>query len=169
MAEASPDSNQAQRDVGTKPARASVRLRMLARKVLEDRATHRQIQEMMHDKDTSQGSNRISEEIGTVKDLIVALGDQVAQLASELTATRSELTATKHELTANKNELLSNEEEMATKTELEALKSDIAAMIQTQLSNIQVPAAGRRHPTRQLLAYHLPANRVTFRPSPRGA
>jgi hypothetical protein len=99
MAEVSPDTGQAQRDVVPSPSRASIRLRMPARKVLEDRATTRQMQEMMHAMDTSQASNKISEEIGVVKDLIVALGHQVAHITSELTATRNELTATKNEST----------------------------------------------------------------------
>src|SRR5271154_5760181 len=106
------------------------------------------MQEMMQAMDTSQASNKISEEIGVVKDLIVALGHQVAHITSELTATRNELTATKNELTATrneltatKNELLTTKNEMATKNEMEALKAEIAAMIQTQLSNVQVPAS----------------------------
>ncbi len=58
----------------------------------------------MHAMDTSQGSSRISGEISTLKDLIVALSHQVAQLTSELTANRNELTATKSELLINKND-----------------------------------------------------------------
>ena len=148
MAEVSPDTGQVQRDVVPSPSRASIRLRMPARKVLEDRATTRQMQEMMHAMDTSQASNKISEEIGVVKDLIVALGHQVAHITSELMATRNELTATKNELTATrneltatKNELLTTKDEMATKNEMEVLKAEITATIQTQLSNVQVPAS----------------------------
>jgi septal ring factor EnvC (AmiA/AmiB activator) len=76
----------------------------------------------------SQASNGISGEINALKDLIVVLSHQVAQIAEELTATKNELTATKNELIANKSEM-------------EALKTELAAMIQTQLSNIQVPAS----------------------------
>jgi len=76
-----------------------------------------------------------------VKDLIVALGHQVAHITSELTATRTELTATRNELTTTRNELLATKNEMATKSEMEALKTEITAMIQTQLSNVQVPAS----------------------------
>jgi hypothetical protein len=96
---------------------------------------------MMHAMDTSQASNKISEEIGVVKDLIVALGHQVAHITSELIATRNELTATRNELTATKNELLTTKDEMATKNEMEVLKAEITATIQTQLSNVQVPAS----------------------------
>ena len=134
MAEISPETGQAQRDIVAGPPRSSTRLRMPARKVLEDRATSRQIQEMMHAMDTSQANNKISVEISALKDLIVALSHQVAEITSELTATRKELTATKNELLTTKNE-------MATKNEMEALKAEIAAMIQTQLSNLQVPAS----------------------------
>jgi hypothetical protein len=91
--------------------------------------------------DTSQASTRISVEISALKDLIVALSHQVAQINSEVTATRNELTATRNELTATKNELLTTKNEMATKNEMEAFKAEITSMIQTQLSNIQVPAS----------------------------
>jgi hypothetical protein len=128
MAETSPDTGQAGRDVVASPPRQSGRLRLPARKVLEDRAATRQLQEMMHTMNMSQASNGISGEINALKDLIVVLSHQVAQIAEELTATKNELTATKNELIANKSEM-------------EALKTELAAMIQTQLSNIQVPAS----------------------------
>jgi hypothetical protein len=128
MAEASPDTGQARRDVGANPPRQSARLRLPARKVLEDRAATRQLQEMMHTMNMNQASNGISGEISALKDLIVVLSHQVAQIAGDLTATKNELTATKNELIANKSEM-------------EALKTELTAMIQTQLSNIQVPAS----------------------------
>lgn len=94
---------------------------------------------MMHAIDTSQTSNKLSGEIGALKDLIVALSLQVAQITSELTATRSELKATRSEWTATRNESLTTKDQMVTKNELEALKAELTAMMQTQLSNIQVP------------------------------
>ena len=146
MAEVSPDTGEAQRNVVASPSRSSARLRMPARKVLEDRATSRQLQEMMHAVDTSQASTRISVEVSALKDLIVALSHQVAKVTSEVTATRDELTATRNELTATRNELTATKNELLTTkkqraNELEAFKAEISAMIETQLSNVQVPAS----------------------------
>ena len=98
-------------------ARRSGRNRTPARKVLEDRTTTRQLQQMMHTIDTSQASNGIFTEVNALNGLIVALTQQVVQLTSELTATRDELMATKNELIATKNELIATKNEM-TKEEL---------------------------------------------------
>jgi septal ring factor EnvC (AmiA/AmiB activator) len=162
---------------------------MPARKVLEDRATNRQIQEMMHAMDTSQASNRkeTSGEISALKDLITALSHQMAQNTGELTATRSELTATRNELTATRNELTATRNELtATKNELTATKMELTVtrndLITTWKRSRQkwkqrfIPnyptfkyLRARRHPTRRLLVHHQQVNQVTFRPSPRGA
>ena len=141
MAETPPDTGQARSDVVASPSRQSGRARMPARKVLEDRVATRQLQEMMHAMDTNQANTRISDEISVLKDLIVALSHQVAQIASELTATKNELTADRNEPTATRNELTATKNELvAAKSEVEALKTEMTATIQTQLSNIQVPA-----------------------------
>jgi hypothetical protein len=134
MADVSPDTGQGQRNVGASPSRSSIRSRMPARKVLENRVTSRQLQGIMHAMDTSQTNIRISVEISALKDLIVALSHQVAQITSEVAATRDELTATR-------NELVTTKSQMATKNEMEAFKAEISAMIETQLSNVQVPAS----------------------------
>ena len=115
MAETPPDIGQARQDVVASPPRQNGRVRMPARKLLEDRATTRHLQEMIHAMDTSQATSKLSGEIWALKDLIVALSLKVAQLTSELTATRIELMATKNE--------------MATQNELEALKAELTAVI----------------------------------------
>ena len=126
MSEIPPDPGQAS------SARHSGRVRTPARKVLEDRVTTRQLQQMMHSMDTSQASNKISVEVNELSSLIVALSQQVTQLTNELTTTRDELIATKNELIAAKNQI-------ATKNELQVLKAELKAMMQTQLSNIVIP------------------------------
>jgi hypothetical protein len=153
---------------------------MPARKVLEDRATNRQIQEMMHAMDTSQASNRkeTSGEISALKDLITALSHQMAQNTGELTATRSELTATRNELSATRNELtatkkvltatkmeltVTRNEVIATKNNMETLKAEVAATIHTQLSNIQVPAS--TSPSYAAIARTPPASQPSNLPS----
>ena len=98
MAETSPDTGQARRDVVASPPRQSGRVRLPARKVLEDRAATRQLQEMMHTMNMNRSSNGISGEIGALKDLIVVLSHKVAQIAGELTATKNELIANKGEI-----------------------------------------------------------------------
>ena len=109
-------------------ARRSGRNRTPARKVLEDRTTTRQLQQMMHAIDTSQASNGIFTEVNALNGLIVALTQQVVQLTSELTATRDELMATKNELIATKNELIATKNELiATKNELIATKNELIA------------------------------------------
>ena len=128
MSELPPDTGQAS------AARHSGRVKTPARKVLEDRATTRQLQQMVHAINMSQASSGVSAEVNAVNGLIVALSQQIVQLTSELTATKDELIATKNELIATKNE-------MTTKKELDALKAELTAMIQTQLSNIAVPAS----------------------------
>ena len=134
MSEITADTGQAQRDVAGGLARRSGRSKMPARKLLEERVTNRQLQQMMHTMDTSSASSGISAEVSAVNGLIVALSQQVVQLTSELKATKDELMAAKNELIATRNE-------MTTKKELEALKAELTAMIQTQLSNIVVPAS----------------------------
>ena len=126
MSEIPPDTGQ------VSAARHSGRVKTPARKVLEDRATNRQLQQMMHAINTSQAKSGVSAEVDAVHGLIVALGQQLVQLTSELTATKDELIATKDELIATKHE---------NKKELDALKAELTAMIQTQLSNIVVPAS----------------------------
>ena len=54
MAEVSPDTGQAPRDVVAALSRRSTRLRMLAEEVIEDRVTNRHIQGMMHAMSTRQ-------------------------------------------------------------------------------------------------------------------
>lgn len=168
MEDVSPDTGEAQRNVVASPPRTGVRMRVPARKVLEDRATGRQLQEMMHAIDTSQASTRLSVEVSALKDLIVALSHQVAQVTSQLTANRDELTATRNELTATRNELTATKDELRmTKTqranELEVFKAEISAMIETQLSNIQVPASAS--PSYAAIARTPPTSRPSNLPS----
>ena len=132
MSEVLLDTGQSQLEVAV--GRRSGRARMPARKLLEERVTNRQLQQMMHAMDTSSASSGISAEVSAVNGLIVALSQQIVQLTSELKATKDELMAAKNELIATKNE-------MTTKKELGTLKAELTAMIQTQLSNIVVPAS----------------------------
>jgi hypothetical protein len=73
MAETPPDIGQARRDAVVSPPRQSALMRLLARKVLEDRAANRQLQEMMYIMNMNQTSNGISGEISALKELIVIL------------------------------------------------------------------------------------------------
>lgn len=74
MAETPPDTGQAQPDAVVSPPRQSARMRLPARKVLEDQAASRQLQEMRHTMNMNHASNEISGEIGALKELIVPLG-----------------------------------------------------------------------------------------------
>lgn len=100
-------------------------------------------------------------EVSALKDLIVALSHQVAQVTSQLTANRDELTATRNELTATKDELRMTKTQRA--NELEVFKAEISAMIETQLSNIQVPASAS--PSYAAIARTPPTSRPSNLPS----
>ena len=71
MSEIPPDTGQ------VSAARHSGRAKTPARKVLEDQAITRQLQQMMYAINTSQASSGVSIEINAVNGLIVALSQQI--------------------------------------------------------------------------------------------